>query len=86
MQFSYKTSNKKFLLIDLEGANYKLYDPDIATIETLIKALSAEEFFYIGNLRETVINIFFTAHKCNVFCLELKMAEIQLRESEEDEE
>ena len=79
-------SNKKFLLVDLEGADYKLYDPDIATIETLIEALSAEELFYIGNLRETVINIFFAAHKCNVFCLELKMAEIQLSESEEDEE
>ena len=86
MQFSYETSNKKFLLVDLEGADYKLYDPDIATIETLIEALSAEELFYIGNLRETVINIFFTAHKCNAFCLELKMAEIQLSESEEDEE
>ena len=58
MQFSYETSNKKFLLVDLEGADYKLYDPDIATIETLIEALSAEELFYIGNLRETVINIF----------------------------
>ena len=58
MQFSYEKSNKKFLLVDLEGADYKLYDPDIATIETLIEALSAEEFFYIGNLRETVINIF----------------------------
>ena len=86
VQFSYETSNKKFLVVDLEGADYKLYDPDIATIETLIEALSAEELFYIGNLRETVINIFFTAHKCNVFCLELKMAEIQLSESEEDEE
>ena len=45
----------------------------------------AEEFFSTGNLRETANNNFYTAHKCNVFCLELKMADIELGESEEDE-
>ena len=42
--------------------------------------------FYISNLRETAINVFYTAHKCNVFCLELKMVKIELGESEKDEE
>ena len=43
VHFSYKASNEKFLLADLEGADYKLYDPEITTIETLIEAPSAEE-------------------------------------------
>ena len=30
--------------------------------------------------------IFFTVHKCSVFCLELKIAEIELGDSEHDEE
>ena len=78
MHFSYEVSNEKFLLVGLEKADYKLHDPDIATTETLIEAPSVEEFFYIYNLKETAIDNFFTAHKCNVFCLELKMAEIEL--------
>ena len=86
MHFSYQPSNEKFLLVDLQEADYKLYDPEIATIETLIEAAWAEEFFCVGNLRETAINNFFTAHKCNAFYLELKMAEIKLGDSEEDEE
>ena len=43
VHFSYEASNEKFLLADLEGADYKLYDPEITTIETLIEAPSAEE-------------------------------------------
>ena len=86
MHFSQEASNEKFLLVDLVGADYKLYDPDIATVETLTEAPSAEELFYIGNFRETAINNFSTAHKCNGFCFELKMAEIELGESEEVEE
>ena len=43
VHFSYEASNKKFLLIDLEVANYKLHDSDIATRETLIEAPSVEE-------------------------------------------
>ena len=82
--FSYEESNEKFLLFHLEGANYKLHDPGIETIETLIEAPSAEEFFCTGNLRETAINSF-RVHNCNVFYLEPKIAEIELGKSEEDE-
>ena len=85
LHFSYEASNEKLLLVDLQGAEYKLYDPEIATTETLIEAPLAEEFFCTGNLRETASNNFYTSHKSNVFCLELKMADIELGESEEDE-
>ena len=86
MYFSYEASNEKFLLVDLQVADYNLHDLEIATTETLIEAPSAEEFFCAGNFRGTAINNIFTAHNCNVFCLELKMAEIVLGESEEDVE
>ena len=29
--FSYVESNKKLMLLDLQGADYRLYDPEIAT-------------------------------------------------------
>ena len=84
MNFSYEANNEKFLLVDLQGEDYKLYHAKITTIETLIEAPSAEEFFCTGSLRETAINIFFTTHKCSVFYFELNMAEIELGESEEN--
>ena len=86
VQFSYEASNEKFLLVDLQGVDYEFYHPEIATIETLIEPPLVEKFFCPGNLRETVNNDFFTEHKCNVFFLELKIAETELGESEEDEE
>ena len=51
VHFSNEASNEKFLLVGLQWANYKLYDTEIATIETLIQAPPAEEFFSTGNLR-----------------------------------
>ena len=69
MHVSYEASNEKFLLVDVEGLDYNLYDPDLATIETLIEAPSAEEFFYIGNLRETAINNFLQHTNVSYFVL-----------------
>ena len=81
VHFYYEASNARFLLVDLEGADYKLYDPDIPAITP-----SVEQFFCTSNLREITINDLFTVHKCTVFCLELKMAETELEESELDKE
>ena len=61
--------------------DYKLYDPEIATIETLIEAPPAGEFFCAGNLQETAINNLFIAHKCNMVFFELKMGETESGES-----
>ena len=69
VHFSYEASNEKFLLVDVEGLDYNLYDPDLATIETLIEAPSAEEFFYISNLRGTTINNFLQHTKVSYFVL-----------------
>ena len=59
VQFSYEASNEKFLLVDLQGVDYELYHPEIATIETLTEPPLVEKFFCPGNLRETVNNDFF---------------------------
>ena len=69
VHFSYEASNEKFLLVDVKGVDYNLYDPGVATIETLIEAPSAEEFFYISNLRGTTINNFLQHTKVSYFVL-----------------
>ena len=67
-------------------ADNKLYYRKIATIEKLIEAPSAKEFFYTGNLGEAAINNFFTAHRYKALFLELKMTKVELEESQEDKE
>lgn len=52
-----------------------------STIETLIEAPPAGQFFCAGNLEETAINNLFIAHKCNMFFFELKMGETESGES-----
>ena len=42
VHFSNDASNEKFHLVDLQGADYKLYDPEIETIETLIVSFVLE--------------------------------------------
>ena len=53
VHFSYKASNEILLLVDLERADYKLYDPDIVTIETSVEAPSAKEFFILAILEKS---------------------------------
>ena len=83
VHFSYEASNEKFLLVDLQVVNCKWYYPEITTMETLVEAQLAEEFIYTGNLTDATTDIFL--QKCNVYCLELKIAEIALGESDEGE-
>ena len=52
-----------------------------STIETLIEAPPAGQFFCAGNLEETAINNLFIAHKCNMFFFKLKMGETESGES-----
>ena len=59
VHFSYEASNEKFLLVDLQVVNCKLYYPEITTMER-VKAQLAEEFIYTGNLTDATIDIFFT--------------------------
>ena len=68
-QSAQDSSSEKFLLVDVKGVDYNLYDLDVATKETLIEAPSAEEFFYIGNLREAAINNFLQHTNVSYFVL-----------------
>ena len=52
VHFSYEASNEKFLMVNLQVADYILYDPEIATTETLIETPQAEEFFGLAILEK----------------------------------
>ena len=67
VHYTYQSSNKKFMLLDIQGMGYKLIDPEIATTEVMDKDTN-EVFFCCGNCSTVGIDAFLACHKCNKFC------------------
>ena len=63
--FSYQHSNSELLIVDMQGSDYCLFDPEIA-----LKNLQDgdEMLFSTGNLSTMAINNFLENHHCNEFC------------------
>ena len=77
VHFSYEFSNKKFMLMDIQGNNnYDLYDPEIATHQLMDD--DNELLFCAGNLGEHAIKNFVKQHKCNSFCNLLNLTSLKL--------
>ena len=66
VHFSYVESSKKLMLLDLQGSEYELYDPEIAT--TTLLSENDEVYFCCGNLSTISIDEFNANHKCNKYC------------------
>ena len=64
--FSFVKSNRKLLLVDIQGGGYKLTDPEIATLAGAFDEES--HLFCVGNLSLEAYSNFFKAHKCSVYC------------------
>ena len=63
--YSFERSNKEIMVVDTQGCDYFLFDPEIASR----KLKSNEEFlFCTGNLLSTAINNFTESHKCIWYC------------------
>ena len=65
--FTYHVTKEEMIVLDIQGHNYKLYDPEIATA-TLSDEVDEEFFFCAGNLPCIAIHNFFSKHKCSKFC------------------
>lgn len=73
--FSYEKSEKKLMLVDVQGNGYKLFDPEIASVELFDKS---QKFMYCtGNLSELAIQNFVSKHKCNEFCILIGLKGLQ---------
>ena len=76
VHYSYFMSAGKFMLVDLQGAAYNLYDPEIATLE-LQSAADQELYFCAGNLSwKVAFENFKKNHKCGVFCRLIELTEL----------
>ena len=66
--FSYVYTDKKLMLLDLQGAKYHLYDSEIATASLCgISDEPTEIYFCVGNITFQGIEEFLIDHICNRF-------------------
>ena len=71
VHFSYVCSGEVMMLLDIQGSDYNLYDPEIATKEQFDE--ENEWYFCSGNLSSFAIDNFILQHKCNRYCDMLKL-------------
>ena len=71
VHFSYQISERKLMLLDIQGSSFKLYDPEIATTDLIANDASSsskEVNFCAGNLSYIAIDSFKSKHICNIYC------------------
>ena len=74
VHYSYESSNKKLMLLDIQGMGYQLFDPEIATTEVQDEE-DDKVYFCCGNCSSVGINAFLASHKCNQYCEMMGLAE-----------
>ena len=67
--FSYEKSERKLLLVDIQGCGYCLFDPEIASADLYSADGDDRQILYCaGNLSTRAIDKFVATHKCNALC------------------
>ena len=69
--FSFEKSDRKLMIVDIQGSGANLYDPEVATMELLA---DGKILFCAGNLSKTAIDAFSLQHVCNKYCKILELA------------
>lgn len=69
--YTYEKSERKLVVLDIQGSGYTLYDPEIAS-EQLVDD-DGNYQFCTGNLSTVAIECFFKNHKCNKYCVLLNL-------------
>ncbi|XP_020898264.1 uncharacterized protein LOC110237033 [Exaiptasia diaphana] len=82
--FSFEQSGGKLLLLDIQGSNEDLYDPEISSAELYDDSKQAI-LYCAGNLSTVAITTFTNEHKCNKFCQLAKLKPFVNQEKESDE-
>ena len=67
VHYSYVSTNEKMMILDIQGSDYTLYDPEISTTQ-LVDGDTEELYFCCGNCSSIGIESFIKSHKCNEYC------------------
>ena len=74
--------NRRMMVLDIQGVDYTLFDPEIATAEQFYGGGdSYEALFCAGNQCQEGIDQFVKSHKCNEFC---EIAELEPLTKDDD--
>ena len=73
VHFSYEKSQWKLMVVDIQGCDYILMDPEIATAK---RQEDDQYLFCAGNLGSYAIQTFTNSHECNEFCKGLQLPHI----------
>ncbi|XP_028419153.1 alpha-protein kinase 1-like [Dendronephthya gigantea] len=76
VHYTFQKSNQQLIVTDIQGVNFSLCDPEIATAELEDPEDKAIRFCS-GNLSDAAIKTFFQCHKCNRYCEMLKLSKQQ---------
>ncbi|XP_028413094.1 alpha-protein kinase vwkA-like [Dendronephthya gigantea] len=72
--FSYQKSDRKLIILDIQGSDHTLYDPEIATSDLFDQ--DCEMLFCSGNLSKIAITNFVNDHSCNKYCKSAGLTEL----------
>ena len=70
--FTFQKSQGKLIVLDIQGSDQYLYDPETASSELFND--DGTIMFCNGNLTKEAINTFFANHICNHYCNLLKLS------------
>lgn len=70
VHYTYVKSGKQLMVLDLQGVDNNLCDPEIASIDRVDNDMV---LFCYGNLSSLAINTFIANHQCNQYCKLLKL-------------
>ena len=73
VHYSYIRSEKKLMALDIQGCNYILCDPEVASEES---RKDGEFLFCTGNLSTEAIKQFCVMYTCNKYCKLLCLSEL----------
>ena len=71
--FSYEKSERKLMVVDIQGSGFKLFDPEIASSNLFD---NGKILFCAGNLSMEAIEKITNEHKCNTYCKLLGLNEL----------
>ena len=71
VHFTYEKSNHNLMLLDIQGSDFTLYDPEIATVLDAVDTNNLH--FTMGNMSVAACSNFSDRHVCNKYCKALNL-------------
>ena len=75
--FTFVKSNSQLMVLDTQGSNEIMFDPEVATVVDTYDEIGSLNFC-MGNMSKEAITTFFRMHKCGSLCKLLKIDSLKM--------